>query len=193
MAFGLTGAPATFLSAMNDTLSDYLRKFVLVFFDDILIYSSSYEDHLQHIALVLRRLQENHWQVKMSKCAFAQPSIAYLGHIISAEGVATDQAKIDTMRDWPVPTNVKELRSFLGLSGYYRKFVKHYGILANPLTNLQRKGVLYTWTSETEYAFQQLKQSLITAPVLALPDFFQAIHCRDRCVRYRHWCSVVTR
>jgi hypothetical protein len=171
MAFGFIGAPTTFLSAMKDTLSDYPRKFVLVFFDDILIYSSNYEDHLQHIVLVLRRLQENHWQVKMSKCAFAQPSIAYLGHIISVEGVATDQTKIDIGRDWPVPINVKELHSFLGLSGYYRKFVKHYGILAKPWTNLLRKGVLYTWTSETESTCQHLKQSLITASVLALPDF----------------------
>ncbi|KAK1608406.1 hypothetical protein QYE76_032079 [Lolium multiflorum] len=171
MAFGLTGAPATFLSAMNDTLSDYLRKFVLVFFDDILIYSTSYTEHLHHITLVLQRLQDHHWQVKMSKCEFAQQSIAYLGHIISAAGVATDQSKIDTVRDWPVPTNVKELRSFLGLSGYYRKFVKNYGIISKTLTNLLRKGVPYVWTTETDTAFQSLKQALISAPVLALPDF----------------------
>jgi hypothetical protein len=143
MAFGLTGAPATFLSAMNDTLSDYLRKFVLVFFDDILIYSTSYTEHLHHITLVLQRLQDHHWQVKMSKCEFAQQSIAYLGHIISAAGVATDQSKIDTVRDWPAPVNVKELRSFLGLSGYYRKFVKNYGIISKTLTNFLRKGVPY--------------------------------------------------
>jgi hypothetical protein len=171
MAFGLTGAPATFLSAMNDTLKDYLRKFVLVFFDDILIYSSSYDDHLKHIALVLQRLQEHSWQVKMSKCEFAQASIAYLGHVISAAGVSTDQSKIATVRDWPVPTSVKELRSFLGLSGYYRKFVKNYGIIAKPLTNLLRKGVLYVWTNETDQSFQTLKHSLINAPVLSLPDF----------------------
>jgi hypothetical protein len=171
MAFGLTGAPATFLSAMNDTLQDYLRKFVLVFFDDILIYSSSYEDHLRHIALVLKKLEEHSWQVKMSKCDFAKQNIAYLGHIISADGVSTDQAKIDTVRDWPSPCSVKELRSFLGLSGYYHKFVKNYGVIAKHLTNLLRKGVLYVWTTDTEYAFQTLKAALVSAPVLRLPDF----------------------
>jgi hypothetical protein len=153
MAFGLTGAPATFLSAMNDTLKDYLCKFVLVFFDDILIYSTSYDDHLKHISLVLQRLQEHRWQVKMSKCEFAQPSIAYLGHVISAAGVSTDQSKIATVRDWPSPTSFKELRIFLGLSGYYRKFVKNYGVIAKPLTNLLRKGVLFVWTNEIEQSF----------------------------------------
>jgi hypothetical protein len=107
----------------------------------------------------------------MSKCEFAQQIIAYLGHIISAAGVATDQSKIDTVRDWPAPVNVKELRSFLGLSGYYRKFVKNYGIISKTLTNLLRKGVPYVWTVETDTAFHSLKQALITAPVLALPDF----------------------
>lgn len=171
MAFGLTGAPATFLSAMNTTLKEYLRKFVLVFFDDILIYSTTYDDHLQHIALVLQKLQEHSWQVKLSKCEFAQQSIAYLGHIISAGGVSTDQSKIATVKDWPSPANVKELRSFLGLSGYYRKFVKNYGVIAKPLTNFLRKGVVYVWTEVTEQAFQTLKKSLVTAPVLTLPDF----------------------
>jgi hypothetical protein len=142
MAFGLTGAPATFLSAMNDTLKDLLRKFVLVFFDDISIYSQNYQEHIQHIALVLKRLQDHHWQVKKSKCAFAQQTIAYLGHLILAAGVSTDPEKIHTVREWPwpVPTTAKELRSFLGLSGYY------YGIIAKPLTNLLRKGELLVWT-----------------------------------------------
>jgi hypothetical protein len=167
MAFGLTGAPATFLSAMNDTLQDFLRKFVLVFFDDILIYSKNYQEHIQHIALVLKRLQDHHWQVKQSKCAFAQQTIAYLGHLISAAGVSTDPEKIHTVKEWPVPTTAKELR----LSGYYRKFVKHYGIIAKPLTNLLRKGELFVWTPATKTAFQTLKTSLISAPMLALPDF----------------------
>jgi hypothetical protein len=171
MAFGLIGAPASFLSAMNSTLAPFLRKFVLVFFDDILIYSSTYEDHLQHLSLILQKLQADQWQVKFSKCEFAQQSITYLGHVISAASVATDQSKIATIRDWPVPSNTKELRSFLALLGYYRKFVKNYGVLAKPITNLLRKGVLFVWTAETERAFQLLKESLITAPVLSLPDF----------------------
>jgi hypothetical protein len=107
----------------------------------------------------------------MSKCEFAQQSISYLGHIILASGVDIDQSKIATVRDWPSPANVKELRSFLGLSGYYRKFVKNYGVIAKPLTNLLCKGVLYVWTDVTERAFQLLKTALVYALVLRLPDF----------------------
>ena len=171
MAFGLTGAPATFLSAMNATLTEFLCKFVLVFVDDILIYSSSYEERLQHVELVLQRLKEHQWQVKLSKCDFAQNSIAYLGYVISTAGVATDPAKIAAVKDWPVPSNVKELRSVLGATSYYRKFVENYGVIAKPLTNLLRKGALFVWTAVEEKAFHTLKNALITAPVLALPDF----------------------
>jgi hypothetical protein len=136
MAFGLTGAPATFQYAMNATLAPVLRKFALVFFDDILIYSQTYDDHLQHLATVLNILQKDQWQVKLSKCAFAQEKINYLGHVISAEGVATDATKIQSVENWPTPTNLKELRGFLGLTGYYRKFIKHYAIISQPLTAL---------------------------------------------------------
>jgi hypothetical protein len=171
MAFGLTGAPATFQHAMNATLAPVLRKFALVFFDDILIYSKNYSDHLHHLETVLQILQRDQWQVKLSKCAFAQEQVHYLGRVISATGVATDPAKIQSVESWPVPQNLKELRGFLGLTGYYRKFIKHYAIISQPLTQLLRKGVHFLWTSDTEVAFQTLKRALITAPVLALPSF----------------------
>ncbi|CAO2191183.1 unnamed protein product [Urochloa humidicola] len=171
MAFGLSGAPATFQKAMNTTLTPLLRKCVLVFFDDILIYSRSYEEHLQHIELVLQLLRRDQWKVKMSKCSFAQRQINYLGHIISQHGVSTDPSKVSAVMDWPIPVNVKELRGFLGLAGYYRKFVKHFGIIAKPLTELLKKGVLFIWTSIHQQAFQALKNALSSAPVLALPDF----------------------
>uniref|UniRef100_A0A0A9QQM6 Reverse transcriptase/retrotransposon-derived protein RNase H-like domain-containing protein n=1 Tax=Arundo donax TaxID=35708 RepID=A0A0A9QQM6_ARUDO len=109
--------------------------------------------------------------MKMSKCSFAQQSISYLGHAISKEGVSTDHIKIATMRDWPVPTCVKELRSFLGLAGYYRKFVRHFGSLSRPLIDLLCKKVLFIWTPETDASFQALKKALITVRMLALPDF----------------------
>jgi hypothetical protein len=112
MAFGLTGAPSTFQAEMNRTLAPLLRKCALVFFDDILIYNSTYSEHLDHLQQVLQLLEENQWKLKMSKCAFAQTSINYLGHVISATGVAMDQTKIDAVRDWPVPQNVKQMRSF---------------------------------------------------------------------------------
>lgn len=171
MAFGLTGAPGTFEGAMNTTLAPVLRKFALVFFDDIFIYSKTYEDHLSHLAQVLAILAQHLWKVKLSKCAFAQQKIAYLGHVISGAGVATDDSKISTIRYWPVPLTVKEVRGFLGLTGYYRKFIRHYGIISKPLTVILKKGQVFAWTSKTETAFNTLKQALISAPVLALPDF----------------------
>ncbi|WVZ91209.1 hypothetical protein U9M48_037412 [Paspalum notatum var. saurae] len=176
MPFGVTGGPGTFQKAMNVTLSPVLRLFALVFLDDILIYSSTLEDHLSHIEAVLQLLAQDSWKVKPSKCTFAQQSIAYLGYVISAGQVSTDPAKIAAVLAWPSPSNVKELRSFLGLSGYYRKFVRHYGILSKPLTQLLRKNIVFVWTSETEATFQALKAALVSAPVLALPDF-QAQFC----------------
>jgi len=171
MPFGVTGGPGTFQFAMNATLKPLLRQCVLVFLDDILIYSATLEDHLSHIEVVLQLLAQDGWKVKPSKCSFAQRSIAFLGHVISEAGVATDPSKISAIQSWPTPTSVKDLRSFLGLSGYYRKFVKHYGIISKPLTNLLCKNVMFVWTSEAEQSFQTLKHALITTPVLALPDF----------------------
>lgn len=171
MAFGLTGAHGTFQDAMNSTLAPYLRLFALVFFDDILIYNSSFEDHITHIRLVLELLAKDHWKVKLSKCTFAQRQIQYLGHIISEQGVGTDPSKISAIAQWPTLSNAKELRSFLGLAGYYRKFVKHFGIISKPLTKLLKKNVIFVWTTIHEKAFSTLKSSLCKSPVLALPDF----------------------
>jgi hypothetical protein len=171
--FGLTGAPHTFQRAMNSTLAPLLRKSVLVFFDDILVYSQSYADHLEHLEQVLRILQQNQWRVKLSKCSFAQRTISYLRYVISEQGVATCPDKIQAVAEWSQPQSVKELRSFLGLAGYYRKFVKQFGIIAWPLTKLLRKGTVFQWTQEREVSFQTLKKALVEAPVLALPDFSQ--------------------
>jgi hypothetical protein len=173
MAFGLTGAPATFQKATNATLSSLLRRCALVFFDDILIYSSSFEDHLQHVRAVLELLVRDHWQVKLSKCSFMHQQLSYLGQVISAAGVATDPAKIKAVATWSMPRSVKELRSFLGLAWYYRRFVKHFGIIAKPLTALLKKGSVFVWTAHHAEAFQALKDALVSAPVLALPNFSQ--------------------
>lgn len=117
MAFGLTGASGTFQFAMNATLRPCLRKFVLVFFDDILIYNTSYEEHQMHLRVVFELLARDHWQVKLGKCSFAQCQINYLGHMISEKGVGTNPSKISTIAQWPTPMSVKELCSFLGLEG----------------------------------------------------------------------------
>lgn len=141
------------------------------FFDDILIFSRTYEEHVEHVRLVLQLLQRDRWQVKISKCHFAQRQLRYLGHVISEAGVATDPDKISAVLQWPIPQSVKELRSFLGLAGYYRRFVKHFGPLSRPLTDLHRKGAVFVWTDQQQDAFVALKQALTSAPVLALPDF----------------------
>jgi hypothetical protein len=171
MAFGRTGAPATFQAVMNETLAPMLRKCAIVFFDDILVYSPTYEAHVAHLRQVLQLLQHHQWKVKHSKCSFAQRSVAYLGYMVSAAGVATDPQKVVDVQKWPIPQNLKQLRGFLGLSGYYRKFVRHYGIISQPLTQLLRKGVPFVWSKDMQTAFDTLKQALTSAPVLALPDF----------------------
>ena len=170
MPFGLTNAPATFQCMMNEVLQPYLRKFVLVFLDDILIYSPSWESHLAHLRLVLLQLRHHKFFLKRSKYSFAQDQIDYLGHIISRAGVATDPAKTEAMLAWPTPTTVTELRGFLGLTGYYRRFVPHYGIVAKPLTNLLKKQQ-FIWTTATDQAFQDLKHLMAHTLVLALPNF----------------------
>lgn len=171
MPFGLTNAPATFQEVMNTILGSVLRKFVLVFVDDILIYSPTLEQHKQHILQVFQILHEHKFLLKKSKCSFAQQSLNYLGHIISAQGVATDRSKIQVVSDWPTPTDSKQLRGFLGLFGYYRKFIRNYGVLSQPLTDLLKKGSLFLWTPQHQQCFHAVKQALISAPVLALPDF----------------------
>lgn len=171
MPFGLTGAPATFLGAMNTTLCPLLRKCVVVFFDDILVYSRSLPEHQQHLQVVLQLLRRDQWQVKLTKCSFNQQRIAYLGHVIDQNGVSSYPDKIAKVANWPTPQNSKEVRSFLGLAGYYRKFVHHFGIIARPLFNLLKKHSIFTWNEETKTAFQLLKHKLVEAPVLQLPDF----------------------
>ena len=136
MPFGLCNAPATFQALMNDILRPYLRRFVLVFFDDILIYSQSMAQHLGHVRAILSLLQQHRLFVKKSKCAFGSSSIAYLGHVISANGVTMDPAKVQAVEDWPVPRSARAVRGFLGLVGYYRKFVQDFGSIAAPLTAL---------------------------------------------------------
>lgn len=137
--FGLSSAPGTFQGAMNNTLSPLLRRCVIVFFNDILIYNSSYEEHLEHIRQVLALLAADEWIVKLKKCQFAKQEIHYLGHVLSAGGVHTDPTKIEAVLQWPTPTNVRELRGFLGLAGFYRKFVKHFAIIAKPLRHSSRR------------------------------------------------------
>jgi hypothetical protein len=170
MPFGLMNAPSTFQSLMNDVFRPVLRKHVLVFFDDILIYSKDWGSHLQHLEGVLSLLAEHGWVVNKKKCSFGKKSVDYLGHLITCEGVAVDPSKVISVINWPQPKNVKGVRGFLGLTGYYRKFIKDYGKIARPLTDLTKKDS-FKWGMEAQKAFEELKQKLTSTPVLSLPDF----------------------
>jgi hypothetical protein len=170
MLFGLCNAPTTLQALMNDVLRPFLRRFVLVFFDDILIYSSTWADHLRHLCTVLAIFRQHQLFVKQSKCAFRVPSVAYLGHVISESGVAMDPAKVQAVHDWPQPRSAHAVRGFMGLVGYYRKFVHDYGTIAAPLTALLKKEG-FAWSEEAAAAFDALKAAVTTSLVLALQDF----------------------
>ena len=170
MPFGLTNAPATFQSLMNSVLQPLLRRCVLVFFDDILIYSPSWSAHLQHVRAVMTLLRTNSLFVKKSKCSFGATSIVYLGHVISESGVSMDSDKVEAITAWPTPKSARGLRGFLGIAGYYRKFIKDFGTIAAPLTKLLKKDS-FAWSAEAATTFTALKEALSTAPVLHLPEF----------------------
>lgn len=170
MPFGLTNAPATFQNLMNDIFNPHLRKFILVFFDDILVYSRTLSEHIPHLRIAFQLLQQHSLFVKLPKCEFATKQVEYLRHVISAQGVATKPQNIDAIINWPIPKTVTKLRGFLGLTGYYRRFVKGYGTFCRPLHNLLKQNS-FQWTEEHTVAFNKLKQIMATCPVLALPDF----------------------
>ncbi|XP_031127569.1 uncharacterized protein LOC116029662, partial [Ipomoea triloba] len=169
MPFGVTNAPGTFMDLMNRIFLPYLDKFIVVFIDDILVYSKTPEEHEEHLRTALQLLREKKLYAKLSKCEFWKEEVAFLGHIITREGIAVDPTKIRAVIEWEPPKSVTEVRSFLGLAGYYRRFVQDFSKIARPLTNLLKKTTKYSWSGECEQAFQELKKRLTTAPVLTLP------------------------
>ena len=168
--FGLTGAPGCFQTLMNNIFRPHLDKFVLVYLDDILIYSKTREDHLKHLRTILQILKEHQLYGKLSKCKFLCHSLEYLGHIISEKGIQVNSKKIEAVQKWEAPRNVKQIQSFLGLCNYYRRFVKDFATIATPLSNLTRKDTPFQWGPSQRNAFDELKRRLTEAPVLRYAD-----------------------
>ncbi|WVZ70701.1 hypothetical protein U9M48_019344 [Paspalum notatum var. saurae] len=168
--FELTNAPAYFMNMMNLILMEELNQFVVVFIDDILIYSKTREEHEEHLRVVLEKLRENQLYGKFSKCEFWLEKVALLGHIVTAEGVSVDPEKIEAVSKWKTPRNMTEIRSFLRLAGCYRRFIENFSKIARPMTELLKEKVSFEWNDKREKSFQCPKDKLTTTPVLTLPD-----------------------
>nr|GFC80586.1 putative reverse transcriptase domain-containing protein [Tanacetum cinerariifolium] len=170
MPFGLTNDPAVFMDLMNRIFHEYLDKFVIVFIENILVYSKTKEEHEEYLYIVLGTLRQEKLYVKMLKCEFWLGQVAFLGHIVSADGITMDPVKVEAITKWPRPKTVTEVRSLLGLAGYYRRFVEGFSQLALPLTKLMRKGEKFVWNEEWDKSFEELKKRLVSAPILTLPS-----------------------
>ena len=170
MSFGLSNAPGYFMNMMNKVFMEFLDKFIVVFIDDILVYSKNEEEHKEHLRLVLGKLREHQLYTKFSKCEFWLKEVGFLGHVISREEIAINPTKVVTVTNWESPTSVGEIRSFLGLAGYYRRFIENFSKIAKPMTELLKKDTKFNWTGECDASFQELKKRLVTSLVLILPD-----------------------
>nr|GEZ76957.1 reverse transcriptase domain-containing protein [Tanacetum cinerariifolium] len=181
MPFGLTNAPAVFMDLMNRMCKPYVDKFVIVFIDDILIYSKDEKKHEEHIKAILELLKKEELYAKFSKCKFWNPKVQFLGHVIDSQGIHVDSAKIESVKDWASPKSPTEIRQFLGLAGYYRRFIEGFSKISKPMTKLTQKKVKFEWGDKQEAALQLLKQKLCSAPIFALPegskDFI--VYCDD--------------
>jgi hypothetical protein len=170
MSFGLTNAPAHFMYLMNFVFIPELDKFAVVFIDDILVYSKNEEEHERHLWIILQQLHEHQLYAKFNKCAFLLKEVMFLGHVILAEDIAVDPSKVQEVLDWKSPRSVTQIHSFLGLAGYYRRFIPNFSKIAKRMTKLLEKDAKYIWSSKCEEAFLTLKKLLTTTPVLAQPD-----------------------
>ena len=169
MSFGLTNAPAVFMELMNRVFKEFLDTFVIVFIDDILVYSKSEAEHEEHLRKVLTIMRTQRLYAKFFKCEFWLSEVVFLGHVVSSRGITVDPAKIEAVMKWPRPTTVTEVRSFLGLAGYYIRFVQDFSKISSALTQLTKKGKPFVWTSACEQSFQELNERLVTALVLTVP------------------------
>ena len=174
--FGLTNAPRSFQRVMQCVLQGLNWKICLVYLDHINIFSPTFEIHLKHLELVLQRFREANIKLKPSKCCFAHCNVNYFGHGVSREGVSPDPEKIKAVQEFPIPKTVHDVRTFLGLSGYYRKFPSNFSLIAAPLHDFTKKNAPFLWTDACHASFLQLKEALVSAPILAFPDFHLQFH-----------------
>ncbi|KAJ0715116.1 putative nucleotidyltransferase, Ribonuclease H [Helianthus annuus] len=170
MPFGLTNAPAVFMDLMNRVSKPYLDKFVVVFIDDILIYSKTKDEHEQHLRAILELLKKEKLYAKFSKCEFWLREVQFLGHVVNGDGIHVDPTKIEAIKNWETPKTPTEIRQSLGLAGYYRRFIEDFSKIAQPLTSLTQKDKKFDWGIKQEEAFQLLKDKLCNAPILSLPE-----------------------
>ncbi|KAJ9563965.1 hypothetical protein OSB04_009125 [Centaurea solstitialis] len=183
MPFGLSNAPSTFMRLMNEVLRPFLGDFVVVYFDDILVYSKGAEEHTQHLRRVFEVLRSQKLYGKLEKCEFFSPKVTFLGYVVSKDGISVDESKVAAIKSWPVPSSATEVRSFHGLASFYRRFVKNFSTIVAPLSECTKQGS-FEWTQSTQNAFEKIKECLCTSPILALPDFNQLfeVECDARVV-----------
>jgi hypothetical protein len=170
MSFGLTNASAYFMYLMNKVFMKYLDKFIVVFIDDILVYSRSEEEHEEHLHLTLQKLRENRLYAKLSKCEFWIKQVTFLEHVILKGGIYVDPSKVRDVLSWNAPMSVGDIQSFLRLAGYYQRFIEGFSKISKPITELLEKDKKFVWTSACEASFQELKKRLTTTPILVMPD-----------------------
>jgi hypothetical protein len=182
MSFGLTNAPTFFINLMNSVFMDYIDKFVVVFIDDILIYSQSEEEHVDHLKTVLQRLREHRLYAKLSKCEFWIDEVMFLGHIINKDGLVVDSNKVADILNWKAPTDARGIKSFIGMAEHYQRSIEGFSKISRQMTALLANKVEFKWTQKCQEAFEALKEKLTTTPVLVLPDVHKLflVYC-DAC------------
>lgn len=171
MPFRLTNAPSTFMRLMNHVLRTFIGKFVVMYFDGILVYSTNLDEHIEHLRCVLDVLRCEKLYANFKKCTFCMDKVVFLGYVVSTKSMEVDEEKVKAIKEWPTPKGITEVRRFHGLASFYRRFVKEFSTIAAPLTEIIKKKVGFHWGSDQANAFATLKEMLCSTPVVALPDF----------------------